>query len=85
MAVHLSFYLLNDSWTRVFELVTHLFELVTREFKLVNRGFKLVIRRFELVVTRKFELEHCIWTCKLVDLNSHCLILTRVFKLLTRN
>ena len=34
--VYLSFHLLNDSWTRGFELVTRGFELVTCEFELMD-------------------------------------------------
>ena len=52
-AVYLSFHWFNDSWTRLFELVTRGFELVTREFEFVTREFELVTRGFELV-TREF-------------------------------
>ena len=34
--VYLSFHLLNDSWTPLFEFVTRGFELVTREFELMD-------------------------------------------------
>ena len=71
--VFLSFYWLNDSWTRGFKVATCGFELVTRGFEFVTRGFELATRGFELVtrgselVTRKVEV--VIREFELVDLN----------------
>ena len=47
--VYLSFHLLNDSWTRGFELGTRGFELLTCGFEIVIRGFELATREFELI------------------------------------
>ena len=55
----MSFYWLNDPWTREFEkvlrgngLISHVFEHVALGFEHETRGFKLETRKFELV-TRK--------------------------------